>query len=144
LEGLNGQHALMFSVSGTTSPRCGGIQAVDKRLRTKLYESPADCGRLKCGDIDPAGAPGQLRYGQNLQQGAPYRLVRLSWSLELYQQPTPATPARAGKPRWWCPGCWWTVHGYGRRRGAGGQADVQTAPDDRLKARIEKAREKRK
>jgi hypothetical protein len=89
IEGLNGQHALLFYGYRHDIPRLHvAIAAVSKRIRVKQYEGQADADAWNRGDIDVLLAhPASCAYGLNLQQGGHHVIwFGLTWSLELYQQ----------------------------------------------------------
>jgi len=89
IEGLNGQHALLFYGYRHDIPRItAAIAAVSKRLRVKQYEGQADADAWNRGEIDVLLAhPASCAYGLNLQQGGHHIIwFGLTWSLELYQQ----------------------------------------------------------
>ena len=87
LEGLNGEHALLFYGYRHELP---GLERVltASGLRCRLLESSADAGAWNRGEVDVLLAhPASCAYGLNLQAGGRHIVwYTLSWSLELYQQ----------------------------------------------------------
>ncbi len=87
LEGLHGQHALLFYGYRHEVDR---LLAVCRKqgLRARLYGGQADADAWNRGEIDVLLAhPASCAYGLNLQQGGHHVIwYTLSWSLELYQQ----------------------------------------------------------
>jgi len=144
LEGLNGQHALMFYGFRHDIPRLlEGVRAVDKQLRTKMYEGPADADAWNRGEIDILLAhPASCAYGLNLQQGGHHIIwFGLTWSLELYQQAN-ARLHRQGQEHPVVVHRLLVDGGMDMDVAAAleGKRDVQDALMIALKARIEKAR----
>lgn len=89
VEGLQGQHALLFYGYRHDIPRLlKGIQAVDKDIRIRQLEGAEDCEAWNRGEVDILLAhPASCAYGLNLQQGGHHVIwFCLQWSLELYQQ----------------------------------------------------------
>jgi hypothetical protein len=145
LEGLNGQHALMFYSFRHDIPRLlEGIKAVDMRLRVRQYEGPADADAWNRGEIDILLAhPASCAYGLNLQQGGHHILwFGLTWSLELYQQAN-ARLHRQGQEHPVIVHRLLVDGGMDMDVAAAleGKRDMQDALMDALQARIEKARE---
>lgn len=87
LEGLNGQHALVFySFQHEKARILGALKPLN--LTVRELNSPADETAWNNGEIDILLAhPASCAYGLNLQNGG-YNVIwfGLSWSLELYQQ----------------------------------------------------------
>lgn len=87
LEGLGGQHALVFYNFRHDLER---LQAVlwQKRLRHRVLASAADEEAWNRGEVDVLLAhPASAAYGLNLQDGGHHVIwFGLNWSLELYQQ----------------------------------------------------------
>lgn len=89
VEGLHGQHALLFYSYRHDIPRIReAIAGVDKRLRVVQYESQADADAWNAGQIDILLAhPASCAYGLNLQHGGHHVIwFGLTWSLGDYQQ----------------------------------------------------------
>ncbi len=89
VEGLQGQHALLFYSYQHDIPRLmEAIHCVDSRLRMKVYENQADADAWNRGEIDILLAhPASCAYGLNLQKGGHHTIwYGLTWSLELYLQ----------------------------------------------------------
>ncbi len=89
LEGLNGQHALLFYGYKHDVPRIlEGIQAVSRSLRVRLLNTSADADAWNRGEVDILLAhPASCAYGLNLQHGG-YHVIWyvLTWALGDYQQ----------------------------------------------------------
>lgn len=89
VEGLQGQHALVFYGYKHDIPRIlEAVKGVDKRLRVKQYDGPADADAWNRGEIDILLAhPASCAYGLNLQHGGHHVIwFGLTWSLADYQQ----------------------------------------------------------
>jgi hypothetical protein len=87
VEGLHGQHALLFYGYRHDIPRITKALAGQK-LRIRQYAGPADADAWNRGEIDILLAhPASCAYGLNLQKGGHHVIwYGLTWSLELYQQ----------------------------------------------------------
>lgn len=142
LEGLNGEHALLFY--GYRHELPGLERTLDAAgLRWRLLEGAEDAAAWNRGDVDVLVAhPASCAYGLNLQAGGRHVVwYTLTWSLELYQQAN-ARLHRQGqeKPV--------IVHRLLVQGGVDedvakaleGKADTQDALMACLKARIEEAR----
>ena len=89
IEGLNGEHALVFYSFRHEIPRVeAAIRRVNRKLRVRKMESPDDERAWNAGEVDILLAhPASAAYGLNLQQGGHHVIwLGLPWSLELYQQ----------------------------------------------------------
>lgn len=89
VEGLNGQHALVFYSFRHDVPRIQATLAkLDKRLRVQELKTTVDQDAWNRGEIDILLThPASSAYGLNLQQGGHHVIwFGLNWSLELYQQ----------------------------------------------------------
>lgn len=89
IEGLHGQHALLFYGYRHDIPRITkAITGLSKRLRICQYEGQSDADAWNRGEIDVLLAhPASCAYGLNLQMGGHHVIwYGLTWSLELYQQ----------------------------------------------------------
>ena len=87
IEGLEGQHALVFYSYRHDIPRLTG--ALEKLgVRVRLYQGADDAAAWNAGEIDVLLAhPASCAYGLNLQNGGHHIVwFGLTWSLELYQQ----------------------------------------------------------
>ena len=87
LEALDGEHALVFYNFQHDRERLLGLLS-KRKLRTRVYQGPADERAWNAGQIDVLLAhPASCAYGLNLQQGGHHVVwFGLNWSLELYQQ----------------------------------------------------------
>lgn len=85
VEGLHGQHALLFYGYRHDIPR---LMAALAGLRVRQYEGPKDAEAWNAGEVDVLLAhPASCAYGLNLQRGGHHVIwFGLTWSLELYQQ----------------------------------------------------------
>ena len=85
VEGLHGQHALLFYGYRHDIPR---LTAALAGLRVRQYEGPKDAEAWNAGEVDVLLAhPASCAYGLNLQRGGHHVIwFGLTWSLELYQQ----------------------------------------------------------
>ena len=85
IEGLNGEHALLFYGYRHELP---GIRAKLCGVRWRELNSAEDAEAWNRGEVDVLLAhPASCAYGLNLQEGGRHVLwYTLTWSLELYQQ----------------------------------------------------------
>lgn len=89
VEGLNGQHALVFYGFRHDIPRILGVlRGVSKGIRIRELRTPADEEAWNRGEVDILLThPASSAYGLNLQDGGHHVIwFGLNWSLELYQQ----------------------------------------------------------
>lgn len=89
VEGLNGQHALVFYGFRHDIPRITSmLHKLDKGLRVRELKTPADEQAWNRGEVDILLThPASSAYGLNLQDGGHHVIwFGLNWSLELYQQ----------------------------------------------------------
>ena len=89
VEGLNGEHALLFYGYKHEIPRLmETLKKQNAKLRVRKYETAKDADDWNAGKIDILLAhPASCAYGLNLQQGGHHIIwYTLSWSLELYLQ----------------------------------------------------------
>lgn len=89
VEGLNGQHALVFYKFKHDIPRIKeALRKMDKGLRIRDMDGQADAEAWNAGGVDILLAhPASTAYGLNLQAGGHHVIwFGLNWSLELYQQ----------------------------------------------------------
>lgn len=89
VEGLNGQHALVFYSFRHDVPRIKeALRKLDKSLRVRDMDKPGDAEAWNAGEVDVLLAhPASTAYGLNLQAGGHHVIwFGLNWSLELYQQ----------------------------------------------------------
>ncbi len=89
VEGLNGQHALVFYNFRHDIPRIkAALHGMDKTLRIREMLKPEDAEAWNAGEVDILLAhPASTAYGLNLQEGGHHVIwFGLNWSLELYQQ----------------------------------------------------------
>lgn len=86
LEGLHGQHALVFYAFQHDRDRIADL--LGERYRVVIYKGPEDAEAWNAGEVDILLAhPASTAYGLNLQQGGHHVIwFGLTWSLELYQQ----------------------------------------------------------
>lgn len=94
VEGLNGQHALLFYGFRHDIPRIkavlqkGDSESGKRSLRILDLDKPEDADAWNRGEVDILLAhPASCAYGLNLQAGGHHVIwFGLTWSLELYQQ----------------------------------------------------------
>lgn len=89
VEGLNGQHALVFYSFRHDIPRIlTALRGVKKGIRIRELKTPADEAAWNRGEVDILLThPASSAYGLNLQDGGHHVIwYGLNWSLELYQQ----------------------------------------------------------
>jgi SNF2 family DNA or RNA helicase len=89
VEGLNGEHALVFYNFRHDIPRIKtALHMVKPGLRVRELKTPEDEGAWNRAEVDVLLAhPASCAYGLNLQDGGHHVIwFGLNWSLELYQQ----------------------------------------------------------
>lgn len=89
VEGLNGEHALIFYSFQSDAPRIKtALRKLDKHLRIREIKEPGAQDDWNAGNVDIMLAhPASAGHGLNLQHGGHHVIwFGLNWSLELYQQ----------------------------------------------------------
>lgn len=88
VEGLNGQHALVFYGFRHDIPRITAtLRKLDTGLRVREMKTPADEAAWNRGEVDILLTHPQSAYGLNLQDGGHHIIYfGLTWSLGDYQQ----------------------------------------------------------
>lgn len=145
VEGLNGQHALVFYSFRHDIPRIkAALRKLDKTLRIREMEKPEDAEAWNAGEVDVLLAhPASTAHGLNLQAGGHHVIwFGLNWSLELYQQAN----ARLHRQGQQCPVIVHRLLVAGSidedvAEALNGKKDTQEAILNALKARIERAKE---
>ncbi len=143
VEGLNGQHALVFYNFKHDLERLKNLLSASK-LRVRELKTPQDEQDWNAGKVDILLAhPASAAYGLNLQDGGHHIIwFGLNWSLELYEQANKRLHRQGQKE----PVIIHRMIVEGTRDqdvadALAGKADVQNALMEALKARIKEVKE---